>query len=356
MRRHITFALLIVLCSSASYAQERFTLVDLGVPANSGGDAYGGVNSAGAVAGAYTIPTGLRAFVHYPGSGFVDIGTLGGGISRANDVNNAGVVVGRSATDSQFTHAFRYSPGTGIQDIHSLVSLGGANSAALGIDDSGNIVGWAETSGGAAHAFYFDAASQTLSDLHSDPAWPPSEAAAYDSDLGDEVVGVYTDSSGRSRGFVYSRRDRTFAAINTLGGADSVVFKRNAARNVGAADVDGEASRAISFDFASGLIDLGTLGGSQSIAFDINVRRTIVGSAKTADEETRAFIYDADGMRDLNDLKTDPDWYLLEAQGINDAGQIAGTGYLNGELRIFLLTPIVDTTAPVLGGTRKFQR
>jgi hypothetical protein len=45
-------------------------------------------------------------------------------------------------------------------------------------------------------------------------------------------------------------------------------------------------------------------------------------------------------MRNLNALiPADSGWYLVFAGGINERGQIAGTGILNGEVRGFLLTP-----------------
>ena len=45
-------------------------------------------------------------------------------------------------------------------------------------------------------------------------------------------------------------------------------------------------------------------------------------------------------MRDL-DLEVAPGsgWVLVSANGVNDAGQIVGSGTLNGAQRGFLLTP-----------------
>lgn len=65
-----------------------------------------------------------------------------------------------------------------------------------------------------------------------------------------------------------------------------------------------------------------------------------MGQAKNSAGQDRAFLFDSTGMRDLNSLIPDTaGWTLVEARGINDAGQIVGYGRHNGQPRAFLLTP-----------------
>lgn len=69
----------------------------------------------------------------------------------------------------------------------------------------------------------------------------------------------------------------------------------------------------------------------------------------------------ADGVfADLNDLMPpDSGWQLVMAQGINDQGQIAGWGFLNGQGRAFLMTPIPEPATACLlafGGVWAFRR
>src|SRR4051812_17384184 len=48
--------------------------------------------------------------------GRVDLGTLGGSSSYAADINSSDIVVGWSEASSHATHAFRWSPATGMVD------------------------------------------------------------------------------------------------------------------------------------------------------------------------------------------------------------------------------------------------
>jgi len=350
MKSQICAIALLLLIADVSEAQVQYSVRDLGIPTTPEGDAYGGVNSSGIVAGSFALETGDRhAFVYdVTRSGFIDLGTLGGHTSRANSINSSATVVGRSSTSDRVTHAFRYSALTGIEDIHPRVSLGGPNSSALAIKDNGDILGWADTSSGQRHAFLYEPTTGVLTDLHTAAGLPTGSSGAYDMDQSGNVVGVFQNATGESHAFYYARSDGTFTDVGTLGGPGSALFRVKNGIAIGTADLNGTSWHAIEFQQAN-LFDLIGFGGD-STAFDINGSGQVVGAATNADSETRAFVYDhALGMRDLNGLITDPNWYLLEAQSINDRGQIAGTGSINGSLRVFLLTPAgADATPPSL--------
>ena len=85
------------------------------------------------------------------------------------------------------------------------------------------------------------------------------------------------------------------------------------------------------------LSDLGALGRNGNV-HDVNSARDIVGQS-----DAGAFVYTKGALHDLNSLlPPDSGWNLWEATGINDAGQIVGTGILNGQTRAFLLTPQIQ--------------
>ena len=327
-------------------AQTGYTINQVPVVGLLDGDAYGGINASGVVAGSLQTAGSVdrHAFVFDPSSGVTDLGTLGGLSSRANRINRDGVIVGRSETKSGFTHAFRYSRATGMQDLHAIVTLGGDNSAALGINDIGQAVGWAETPSGDAHAFFYDPVAG-VRDLQTMP--PLSSAVtstAYDIDWAGRIVGFYTTESGDSHGFLLSIKDGSFRDIGTFGGMDSIAFRLMNGQAVGVADVDATSWHAFSFQTRTQVQqDLGAFGGLTSTAFDLNAMGQIVGGATFSNGEARAFLYDElRGMQNLNALLSNPEWILFEAQSINERGQIAGIGFLNGSFRLFILTP----TAP----------
>lgn len=111
--------------------------------------------------------------------------------------------------------------------------------------------------------------------------------------------------------------------------------------------------------------DLGPLpGDAVSIGSGLNGRGEAVGHSFRADgpvkallrgspgglstvrhfldrNTTRAFLYSGGRMQDLNGLiPRSAGWTLLDARGINDRGQIVGSGLHHGQKRAFLLTPV----------------
>ena len=86
--------------------------------------------------------------------------------------------------------------------------------------------------------------------------------------------------------------------------------------------------------------DLGALpGDSGNAASAINNKDEVVGIS-FSDISSRAFVWQNGVMSDLNTLiPAASGWVLLGAAGINDMGQIVGSGLLNGDLHGFLLTP-----------------
>ena len=87
--------------------------------------------------------------------------------------------------------------------------------------------------------------------------------------------------------------------------------------------------------------DLGTLGAA-CFPTAINSFGEVVGiSDLPLSTVHRAFLYDSAGvMHDLNDLiPQNSGWVLDHATGINDLGQISGSGTIGGNFHAFLLTP-----------------
>jgi probable HAF family extracellular repeat protein len=88
---------------------------------------------------------------------------------------------------------------------------------------------------------------------------------------------------------------------------------------------------------------LGNLSGHfYNTPRDINNFGHIVGESSNARfEERRAFLYANGVLHDLNDLiPRRSGWFLVEANGINDRGEIVGTGIYRERRKAFLLKPL----------------
>jgi uncharacterized repeat protein (TIGR01451 family) len=264
-----------------------------------GNDRKPRINSQGTVAGlAYKADDVSYHAVIYPtGQLPLDLGTLGGSLSRANAVNAAGQVTGFAALSGDTAqHAFLWQAGANMLDVGT---LGGANSQGNAINDASQIAGYADLAANQGqHAFLWQNGAMQ--------------------DLG------------------------------TLGGTYSEGFGINASGQVvGYSTTAGNAAQH-AFRWTGVMQDLGTLGGTFSEAYGINTAGEVVGyTTRVGDSDQRAFLWKAGTMQDMNGLILPGNgWTLLEAHAINDNGEIVGLGSFNGERRAFRLKP--DTTAPTI--------
>lgn len=314
-----------------------YTITNLGTLGGSISSAYG-LNDAGTVVGD-SVPAGLKpeeAFRYQVGS-MIGLGTLAGGArSRVYDINESGTIVGQAYfPDLLLFKAFTYRNGV-MQEIGT---LGGPGSSAYAINQSGWIVGSADTDSGVFHAFLLREGMMTnLGTLGGD------SSAAYDLNDGGIAVGSSANAAGVNRAFRY---DGTMVDLGTLGGKSSDAYAINAGGLiVGSANTADGAVHAFRHDGT--MHDLGTLGGPRSFANDVNANGIIVGSSpRVPGGDFHAFVYDG-SMRDLNDLiPPNSGWLLNHAVAINAQGQIAGNGFFNGLPQAFLLTPTPAITYSV---------
>ena len=255
------------------------------------------INDSGQLVGAFQLVNGpTRAFLESGNVKIQELGTLGGSDSVANSINNAAQVVGYSLTASGAQHAFLYTGG----QRQDLGTLGGSDSVANSVNIAAQVVGYSLTASGAQHAF------------------------------------LYTGGQLQDLG--------------TLGGSKSVATCiRNIGQIVGYSAISTDPESPVhAFLYSDGTMqDLGTLGGPSSYARAITCSGQIVGESLTAPGDVHAFLYMGGKMYDLN-LLVSPNsgWTLVQATGINDAGQICATGTLdNVSQRAVLLTPTAGNNA-----------
>ena len=322
-----------------------------------------------------------------------DLGTFGGAQSSANAINNLGQVVGRAdLTNSSpvWAHAFLYTNGVmtdlGVLGTYTSGPATVSSSTAFGLNNNGEIVGQSSTASGAMHAFAFNKGAMT--DLGVLPGTQQSTARAVN-DNG-QIVG-WTIPAGPQHAFLYE--NGTMSDLGTLGGTASFAYSiNNSGQVVGDSWLTSSGLSDTAFIYSNGIMsalgalgayppiqavainsygqavgyagavntggptvtrgflysngsmtDLGDLGGAQTnvLPAAINNRGEIVGTVSAYQASGRAFIYAGGAMTDLNTLlPANSGWTLLHANGINDSGQIVGSGQNASHLtHAFLLTP-----------------
>jgi probable HAF family extracellular repeat protein len=209
-----------------------------------------------------------------PGWGEIDLGTLGGSYSVANDVNDAGKVVGDSATDTGQTHGFAWTQSGGMADLGT---LGGTFSSAIAVNAAGQVAGY------------------STDDADGDVA---QHAVRW------SATGAIED-------------------IGHLGGGDSTAVAINASGAVTGTSTTATGELHAFYWSGSGApVDLGTLGGTFSTAIALNAAGQVVGYSTTAGDLTEhAFVWTPGGsMVDIT-----PGAVNGRANGINNAGQVVGS-------------------------------
>jgi probable HAF family extracellular repeat protein len=346
-------AVLGILALAASGQAADYILTDLGRPDGMPVSFAGNINSNGQAVGwsGWDWTPNSHAW-KYDGGSLIDLGTLAG-TSYAYDINNAGTVVGYYSLESLGPyHALVWSASGAMTDIHPGAT---GSSAATAVNAGGQIVGYVAPESGNQYAFRYD--GNTLVDLNSfvpaGSGWQLS--AAYNINTAGQIVGEGT-LNGLGHAFLLSADGSTLTDLGTIDGSWAAGWDINDGNVVVGSAYDASyVEYAFRWDSAGGRQILGHLDGDDSsMALGINSSGVIVGHSYLSSDsaEPTAFVYKDGEMIDLNTL-IDPSlgWTLVWACGINDRGQIIGTGYnANHEENTFLLTPVPEPGMLVLLG------
>lgn len=334
--RWLLAALLLPCLHTAALAQATYTIV-FG-PENSTPSA---IDNAGRIAGQLAG----RAFV-WDGTAILDIGTLGGESGTALALSNNGYVTGSAARPDGSSHAFLYRAGA-LRDIGQL----GVASSGNGVNARGQVAGTWVDAAGENHAFlYSDGVARDIGDLSGSPGGGSARATGINA-AGEVVGSSFLPGFTAFHAFLY--RDGTLRDLGTLGGPSSAAAAINDAGQVaGTSFIDADIEHA--FLYSEGVMrDLGSLGGAVTEARGLNQAGMVVGFSTYAGDVpgidfSSAFLYRDGALRDLNLLVERPGvWTLLDAVGINDAGQIAAyacTAF--GDCRAVRLDPVAAIPEP----------
>jgi probable HAF family extracellular repeat protein len=329
---------------SAGAMAQNYQLTEIGSLGGSQGSFtnWGSVNDSGQVTGysylsGSTTPT---AFIYSNGT----IRSVGAPApSQGYGINDSGQVTGVTGTCGFYTSA------GSIVDLNSIVADCGVNpadtSVGVSINDKGNVAGYATGKGGVTVAAYFSGGKiKNLGTLGG------TNSYGHGVNNGGQVTGYSETAASTNHAFISSSTG--LIDLGTLGGDNSIGYAINGFGNItGYSDVAGNTSiHAFFYNDGTGeMHDLGGLGGTAGSGLAINNAGDIVGWANNADGDSRAFLYSAKKLVNLNSLipKSDPlAGYvtLTSATGIsNSGGYIVAEGVDTrspGVNEVFLLTPI----------------
>ena len=358
MSRACKSILAVFFCTFAAVASaQTYTITDLGVLNGDSESSGFWINDLGDVVGCsdtqttYGYPcTGLvpgqRAFYWSRGKGMKKLSTLPGGtVGGAIGINDAGAVVGYSnmkghaATDF---FAVKWSPSGAITNLGTL--SGGSSSAAFQINSAGEISGDSFMPSGVVNAARWS--NNKIRNLGKLQGAIFSAGLAIN-DNG-HIVGESVFSYGPpfvSHGFLWN--GSAMKDLGTLPGGNSSMANAINSLGIIVGQSDGlhTASQwhAVQWNAAGKIRDLGLLkGGTYSVAFGVNDSGVVVGYGNIANNAPHALMWTAaKGMQDLNFLiPQNSGWTLINANAINNVGQITGYGSRQGHNHAFVLTPV----------------
>jgi probable HAF family extracellular repeat protein len=344
------------LSAQAQQSSAKYTVQDLGLMGSGGWSEANAINNSGHVVGesqfSFIYASTGHAFLYSEPLGMTDIGRLilGGGPSRALDINEAGQVVFNRYDGSE--RAYLYENGV----IKDLGALGGYTdrsgyfvtvAKAQGINNLGQVVGTSSitsdgTSAGgsqARHAFLYE--NGQMKDLGIGANFSQAEAI---NDSG-QVVGFARDNTAAQySAFLYEDGSTKNLGVNSV-----AVDINDSGQVVGQSG--GQA-----FLYENGQMNnLGNLGGTNSSAAAINDSGQVVGAAWGGTVNS-VFLYENGVMKDLNVLigQASSGWKIAWVTDINNKGQITAVGRPawnpSGSYRALRLTP-EPTTKPTASFT-----
>jgi probable HAF family extracellular repeat protein len=316
-----------LLCCSFAYSQTVFSVVKI---PNSTANSLISINNSGQVVINSTVSGVSQVAIWTRLGGSMTLVVPGTNVAGA-DINSSAQVAGAGDPDhSGSQQAFIWRSNTGAQ---FLGTLGGPLSAASGINDAGSAVGMAYTSANLQHAFLWTQ-SGGMQDL-TPTLTSLGGAAAVAINSSNEVVGYYfPNGTNTTVGFTWTQS----GGLQNVGSSGTLAYAINTAGTVvGQTKLADGMKHAFSYTPSTGIKDLGTLGGSSSSALAINNKGWILGNSLIVGSGfLHGFLYTSTaGMQDftvLAGLSKNQQTYSVQA---NDFGDIA----LSTNTACYLLIP-----------------
>ena len=362
----------------------RYTVTDLGTLGGTYSYGYG-INSAGWVAGGSALKSqtdglGQVAFIWYGAGPLINLGTLGGANSAADGPNASGEVVIGSETAQKDPNGEDFCAyGTHLQCLgvvwkNGVMSVlpnlkGGNNANPFGLNNRGDVVGFAEngvrdsTCATPFQVQRFEAVLWRNGQIKQLAPLPGDTVAfAFGNNDNGQVIGgsglcantSLPPAPGAPHAVLWES-DGTPVNLGSLGGTFAVASSIN---NLGEAAGGAESPKdgnihPFLWTRADGMQELPVFPGAAltvpPCCNTINNRGEIVGFSCDSMFNCRAVLWHGKTLLDMNALiPPDSPWYLINANGISDAGEIVGYGMINGDLHAFVATPASGLYEPAV--------
>jgi probable HAF family extracellular repeat protein len=316
-----------VALAAAQYRIEPIPVGDDVVPISASG-----VNRKGEVVGQALAKKGKAvAGYAYRGGVTTQVGLPG---DEAVSINRRADVAGDAATNAAW-----WSKTGVLHNLGTKMSCQGS-SHAVGMNDDRLLAGWISCWGGDAHAFV--AQGGVVTDL---PTLGGVGASARDVNNAGQVIGIAaTDKNGQFGPHLHAFRweGGVITDLGTLGGdeSDATAIADNGHVIGHAQDASGNWLPYL--HDGTQMMPLAPCRVDQYTApRDINSKDQIVGIFGNG-RKNEVFLMQRQHCHRLSDLldASGADWELDMVDGINDAGQIVGSGQYQGETRVYIATPL----------------
>jgi probable HAF family extracellular repeat protein len=339
------FLTLALVSGTTPLLAQTYNITDLGAVSGQTVSVAYGLGDLGQASGVSENPSGAIATLFSDGKA-INLGTLEPmDVSVATSVNGSSEVVGFeyfSSDPNNTPHAWLYSKGS-LMDIHSPF-LFPAGTKAQGINDSGVVVGQGLLTSSSFHAFLYS--NGAMVDLGPPGAYQAMAVAINDSG---EVVGNYFTAPGNSGPFLYS--NGKFTNLGAPPGTSTSAFGLNSLGQVaGAIYFNSGTPPPHAAVYSKGVwTDLGGVTGVATHATGINTADEVIATAYFPVQSYHPFrpgkhvgyIVRNGALVDLNTLiAANSGFTITDAVSINDSGEIlCDAKNLGGHERAVILTP-----------------
>jgi uncharacterized membrane protein len=309
------------------------------------------INDLGVVVGAYTCALGHEKAFRWTADGGFALLEMPAGVvkSEANDINNAGVIVGTFGGVAVPTRAFVIDG----DDFHIIEPPPEGNyTAAEAVNELGDVTGrWGHNVTGPIHAMLWR--DGELFDLG--PWGESGNSRAYDITDSLEIAGRHSYEP-TSQYIAAIWEDGFVTDLGLIPGAISSEARRlnerlDAVGDNRIEDPEAPSIRRRAFRWYRGrMINLGVLpGNDHATCYAVSQTDQIVGICWSGDAEDRAFLVHHDELIDLNTLLVPGgEFEVLSVGDINVHGSIVGYGYFQGDEPIgFILHPLDSPAADI---------